>query len=128
MSCDSLTLRRIEVANTSNTSTGHGFTLGCNDGSCAVTNGVVEGCYVHDTLAGGSGVSVWKHGPLIVRDNVFVRTDGAGIVLQESGTGGRDTLERNLVWNPNNNGIQVEGEVIVRNNLVLTTRLSRTPA
>lgn len=120
MSCDTLEVRRVEVGPTGNTMTGNGMTLGCSDNSCAATNSVVEGCYFHDLMgSGGAGLSVWKHAGVIARDNVAYTTAGPGLVLQQTASSGRDTLERNLVWNAANNAIQVEGQVIVRNNVII---------
>lgn len=58
-SCDSITIRRVEIANTGNTMTGNGVSLGCSDMSCTASNSVVEGCYIHDLAgSGGAGVAV----------------------------------------------------------------------
>ena len=120
MSCDSLELRRIEVGPTGNTMTGNAITLGCSDQTCGATNAVVEGCYFHDLMgSGGAGLSVWKHSGVTARDNVVYTAAGPGIVLQQTASSGRDTLERNLLWNIDDNAIQVEGQVIVRNNLII---------
>jgi hypothetical protein len=120
MDCNAVTIRRTEIGGTGTTYTGTGITLGCSDDSCGTSSALVEYCYVHDTQgSAGEGIAVWKHGSVELRDNVLVRTAGGGIVLQESATSGVDTVERNFVWNPADNGIQLEGQAIVRNNLVV---------
>jgi hypothetical protein len=120
MDCSDIALRRVEIATTGNLQTGSGITLGCSDSSCAVNRAVVEGCYIHDTNgSAGAGIAVWKHTEVTVRDDVFVQTSGPAIVYQMSALTGRDIIERNFIWNVMNNGIQVEGQVIVRNNLVV---------
>jgi hypothetical protein len=118
-SCDSITIRAVEIANTGGTMTGNGISLGCADMSCTASNTVVEGCYIHDLAgSGGAGISVWYGDNNILRDNVFARTSGPGMELQVSAATQPDIIERNYVTAAMDNGIQLEGMAIIRNNIV----------
>ena len=118
-SCDSIAIRRVEIKDSGNTMTGNGISLGCSDQSCTASNTVVEGCYIHDLAgSGGAGVAVWYGNNNIVRDNVFARTAGPGVQLQVSPATVPDVVERNLVLSPMDNGIQLEGMAIIRNNII----------
>lgn len=120
--CDHVTIRHAEIYDTGHAGTGEGMYLGCNDGACLFTNGVVEGNYVHDTGGDqGDGIEI-KTGAYgnVVRDNVIVRTKYPAITMYGyAGAGPRNVVERNLVWTTQDNGIQVVGQIIVRNNIVL---------
>jgi hypothetical protein len=57
---------------------------------------------------------------LTIRDNVVARMSGVGIRVNGfTGSGNPYIIERNYVHTTTDNGIQVEGEVTVQNNLVL---------
>ncbi|MBV8763130.1 MAG: right-handed parallel beta-helix repeat-containing protein, partial [Deltaproteobacteria bacterium] len=119
-SCTNVTIRGVEIARSGNTQTGSGITLGCSDQSCAASNTLVEGCFIHDLMGtAGSGISKWFGDGNVFRDNVFVRTSGPGIVIQASATTQRDVIERNYMNAIGNNDIQVEGWVTVRNNVLI---------
>lgn len=120
MDCSNIAIRRVEIASTGGLQTGTAITLGCSDSSCSMNTAIVEGCYIHDTMgSAGAGIAVWKHSGVTVRDDVFYRTPGPAVVYQMSAGSGRDVVERNLVYLTQNNGIQIEGQIIVRNNLVV---------
>jgi hypothetical protein len=128
MNCDAVQIIHNEIFDTGHAGTGEGMYLGCNDGSCTFTNGLVALNYVHD-MGGeqGDGIEI-KTGAHdnIVRDNVIVRSKYPGITMYGfSGTGGPNIVERNLVWHSlADNGIQVAGQIIVRNNIVIDAALS----
>ncbi|HSD88844.1 MAG TPA: right-handed parallel beta-helix repeat-containing protein [Kofleriaceae bacterium] len=118
--CVAMTLRRLEIFGTMGIGTG--IALGCPDGSCSPTNTTVEGCFIHD-LGGTTGVAIFADvgaSALAIRDNVIVRVPGPGIQTAGTTLGTRTTIERNLVYGTTqDNGIQIEGQVIVRNNIVI---------
>lgn len=121
--CDSLTIRRTEIRHTGMAgSPGEGMYLGCNDAACVFSNSVIENNYIHDTDAGdqGDGIEI-KTGSFgnVVRDNVVIRTRYPGITMYGFAAGEPNVVERNLVWHTMDNGIQVVGQVIVRNNIVV---------
>ena len=120
--CSYLTIRDCEVHHTNGT--GEGMYLGCNGAGCELSNSIIEHNYVHD-LGGvqGDGIEI-KQGSHsnIVRDNVIVRANFPGITLYSyDEAAGRvpNIVERNLVWTTRDNGIQVTGHTIVRNNIVI---------
>jgi hypothetical protein len=106
--------------------TGEGFYLGCNDDACRVHDSLVANNYIHDlsgpNVSQGDGIEI-KAGSYanVVRDNVIHDTAYPGITLYAAnGNGAPNVIERNLVWNSGDNGIQVTGDAIVRNNIVLS--------
>lgn len=121
MSCDHVTIRGSEIHHTQGT--GEGMYLGCNGAACSFSDSIVERNYVHD-LGGsqGDGIEI-KQGSWgnVVRDNVVLRANYPGITLYSfEPMAGRtpNVIERNLVWGTMDNGIQVTGRAIVRNNVV----------
>ena len=106
--------------------TAEGFYLGCNEDACRVHDSLVANNYIHDlngpTVTQGDGIEI-KAGSYanVVRDNVIHDTAYPGITLYHvNGNGAPNVIERNLVWNSGDNGIQVTGDAIVRNNIVLS--------
>jgi hypothetical protein len=106
--------------------TAEGLYLGCNEDGCRVHDSLVANNYIHDllgpTVTQGDGIEI-KAGSYanIVRDNVIHDTAYPGITLYHvAGHGAPNIIERNLVWNSGNNGIQVTADAIVRNNIVLS--------
>lgn len=120
--CAFMTIRRNEIYDTGKAATGEGMYLGCAAAACTFRDSLVEGNYVHD-LGGsqGDGIEV-KTGAsnVTVRDNVIVRSKYPGITMYGyAGGGPPNVVERNLVWTTGDNGIQIVGQVRVRNNIVL---------
>ncbi len=121
--CDSVTIFHNEIYDTGHSGTGEGMYLGCNNAACLFTNGTVQNNFVHD-LGGaqGDGIEI-KEGAYNndVADNVIVRSQYPGITMYGyAGTQPPNVVERNLVWHTTqDNGIQVVGQIIVRNNIVI---------
>lgn len=122
MNCSNMLFRDNEIYGTNGT--GEGFYLGCNEGACALSDSIVEHNYVHD-LGGsqGDGIEI-KSGSYgnTVRDNVVIRANYPGITMYTyEDAAGRtpNVIERNLIWSTNDNGIQVTGHAIIRNNIVI---------
>jgi len=115
-----ITLRRNHVHHTGGT--GECFYLGCNDAACAVHESIVELNWCHDTIGTeqGDGIEV-KTGSynVIVRHNVIHDVNYPGITMYGTNGEAQNTVEGNVVWNTNDNGIQLVGDAIVRNNLVM---------
>jgi hypothetical protein len=123
--CSQVTVRRCEIDHTgTDGGTGEGMYLGCNDGGCVFANSVIEQNYVHDlggAQADGIEIKGGSYGNR-VRDNVVVRSNYPGITIYSFDPAADRTpnvVERNLVWHTNDNGIQVTGRAIVRNNIVV---------
>ena len=124
--CDSVSIIHNEIyrtgMDTAGGATGEGMYLGCNTAACLFTNGIVANNYVHDTGgAQGDGIEI-KEGAYgnDVRDNVIIRTPYPGITMYGfGGAGAVNRVERNLIWHTMDNGIQVVGQIVVQNNIVL---------
>ncbi len=105
--------------------TGEGMYLGCNNDGCRVANSLIEGNYVHDTnrptVSQGDGIEL-KDGSYgnIIRDNVVHDTNYPGIlVYSTAGNGAANLVERNIVWNANDNTVQIAADTVFQNNIVL---------
>ncbi len=109
-----------------------GFYLGVNnkpDGSTAgyLFDSRIEGNYIHDlkgdSVLQGDGIEI-KDGSYhnVVRDNVIHDTNYPGIIVY--GTDGKapNLIERNVIWNSNDHGIQAAAEAVIRNNIVFNNR------
>jgi hypothetical protein len=127
---EGLVFRRNHIHHTSGH--GEGFYLGVNnhpDGSTAgyMFNSIVEGNYIHDltgpAVSQGDGIEI-KDGSYnnIVRDNVIHDTNYPGVIVY--GTDGQpaNIVERNVIWNSGDHGIQAAAEAVVRNNVVFHNR------
>ena len=106
--------------------TGEGFYLGCNGDLCRIHDSVIANNYIHDLQGAsadyqGDGIEIKKGSYAnIVRDNVIHDTHYPGITMYDvNGHGAPNIIERNLIWNSDDSGIQVTADAIVRNNIVL---------
>lgn len=102
--------------------TGEGMYVGCNDATCAVTDSLIEGNWIHDTLGAsqGDGIEI-KRGSHsnIIRDNVIHDTHYPCILLYGTEGNPRNLVEGNVMWNCGDSGIQVAADAIIRNNIIL---------
>ena len=129
-SYQSLHLRRNHIHHTG----GHGeaFYLGSNNDANGRTTGFVFDCmiehnYIHDlkgpNVSQGDGIEL-KDGSYnnIIRDNVIHDTNYPGIIVY--GTDGKapNRIERNVIWNSADNGIQAAADAIIRNNIVYDSK------
>jgi hypothetical protein len=56
----------------------------------------------------------------VIRDNVVHDTNYPGIITYSTvGNGAVNVIEGNVIWNSNDNGMQVAADAIIRNNIVL---------
>jgi len=121
--CSALTVRGCEIFDTGLSGTGEGMYIGCNDAGCTVSESLFEYNYIHD-LGGsqGDGIEIktgsWGN---IVRGNVIVNARYPAITMYgfADGLGPRNLVEGNFVWGTIDNGIQVVGQIVVRNNIVV---------
>ena len=127
---EGLVFRRNHIHHTSGH--GEGFYLGVNnnpDGSTAGTmfNSLVEGNYIHDlngpAVSQGDGIEI-KDGSYnnIVRDNVIHDTNYPGVLVYGTDGNAPNIVERNVIWNSGDHGIQAAAEAIIRNNVVFNNR------
>ncbi|MFO7901022.1 MAG: right-handed parallel beta-helix repeat-containing protein [Pirellulaceae bacterium] len=104
--------------------TGEGMYLGANHGKVVMRNSVVAGNHVHHCGGRqGDGIEL-KQGSYnnwIVENHVH---DTQYPCLIAYGTGGQgvNMIERNTCYRSNDNAMQVQGEAIVRNNLVMAAK------
>ena len=127
---ESLTFRHNHIHHTGGH--GEGFYLGSNnkpDGSTDgyIFNSVIESNYIHDlkggTVSQGDGIEI-KDGSFgnIIRDNVIHDTNYPGIIVYDCDGKAPNLIERNVIWNSGDHGIQAAADAIIRNNLILSAR------
>ncbi len=104
---------------------GEGMYLGANNGAVLTHDSIVALNYVHDTGGSqGDGIELKQgsYGNWIVGNTVHDTNYPCILVY---GTDGQafNVVERNTVYNSNDNTMQVQGEAIVRNNLIMNGNL-----
>jgi hypothetical protein len=106
---------------------GEGFYLGGNNNSAQFFDGIIERNYIHNlngpTVTQGDGIEL-KDGSYnnIVRDNVIHDTHYPGILVYGvEEQGGRNIIERNVIWNSGDHGIQAAADAIIRNNIIFSS-------
>ncbi|MEM7151506.1 MAG: right-handed parallel beta-helix repeat-containing protein [Myxococcota bacterium] len=107
--------------------TGEGMYLGCNDNGCQVANSVIERNYVHHTnnpatITQGDGIEL-KEGSYgnVIADNVIHDTNYPCILTYSAvGNGPANVVERNVMWNCGDHGIQSSADAVIRNNIILS--------
>jgi hypothetical protein len=113
---------------------GHGeaFYLGSNNDDEGKTTGYlfnsfIEGNYIHDlggpTVSQGDGIEL-KDGCYgnVVRDNVIHDTNYPGIIVYGADGKAPNVIERNVIWNSGDHGIQAAADAIVRNNVIFDVK------
>lgn len=107
--------------------TGEGMYLGCNENGCQVFDSVIAGNHVHHTngptIEQGDGIEL-KEGSYdnVIRDNVIHDTNYPCILTYSTvGNGGPNVVERNVLWNCGDHGIQSAADAVIRNNIILST-------
>lgn len=117
-----LHITRNEIWNTGGT--GEGMYLGGNNGSVIMSESIIALNYVHDTDNGvsqGDGIEV-KQGSWgnLIAANVVHDANYPCILVY--GTAGQpvNIVENNICYRSNDNAMQIQGECIVRNNLVMS--------
>lgn len=112
---------------------GHGeaFYLGSNNDSRGNTTGyvfdsIVAGNYIHDLngpgVMQGDGIEL-KDGSFnnVVCDNVIHDTNYPGVLVYSADGKAPNVIERNVIWNADDHGIQAAADAIIRNNIVFGT-------
>ncbi|MEM7308464.1 MAG: right-handed parallel beta-helix repeat-containing protein [Planctomycetota bacterium] len=117
---DHLYFTRNEIHSTAGT--GEGIYLGGNFGNPVSAHSVIALNHVYDTAGSqGDGIEV-KQGSYgtWIAENVVHDTKYPCILVY--GTAGEEVniVERNVCWNSQDNVMQVQGEAIVRNNLIMS--------
>lgn len=105
-----------------NGGTGEGMYVGCNYATCAVSDSLIEGNWVHDTLQStqGDGIEI-KRGShsIVIRDNVIHDTNYPCILVYGTEGQPRNLIDGNAMWNCGDSGIQAAADVVIRNNIIL---------
>lgn len=112
-------ITRNEIYHTGNT--GEGMYLGANHGAHIFSEGVIAQNYVHDTggwQADGIELKQGSWGNLIA-DNVVHSTFYPCILVYGTDGMPRNIVERNVMYDAVDHVLQVQGEAIVRNNLMM---------
>ena len=118
---ESLRILRNHIHHTNNT--GEGMYLGCNNAGCEVVSSLIEGNYIHHTnqpsVSQGDGIEL-KEGSFgnVIRDNVIHDTNYPCILTYAS-NGAPNIIERNVMWNCGDHGIQSAADAVIRNNIIL---------
>ncbi len=101
--------------------TGEGFYIGGNFASSIANSCVFAMNHVHDTSGTqGDGIEI-KQGSWgnWVAENIVHDTPYPSILLYGTGGMAKNLVERNVCWNSGDNVMQIQGEAIVRNNLLM---------
>ena len=118
---ESLRILGNHIHHTNNT--GEGMYLGCNNAGCEVTDSLIEGNYIHHTnqpsVSQGDGIEL-KEGSSgnVIRDNVIHDTNYP-CILTYATNGAQNVIERNVMWNCGDHGIQSAADAVIRNNIIL---------
>ncbi|QDV09804.1 hypothetical protein Poly30_53640 [Planctomycetes bacterium Poly30] len=115
---NALYVTRCEVHDTA--STGEGMYLGGNNASAICSNAVIALNHVHDTGGSqGDGIELKQgsHGCLIA-ENLIHGTNYPGLLVYGTDGNPVNIIESNVIWDTVSNPFQVQGEAIVRNNLI----------
>lgn len=115
-----ITARGNQIYNTSDT--GEGMYVGCHDGSCAVSESLIEGNWIHHTNNSdqGDGIEIKKGSHSnVIRDNVIHDTFYPCIILYGTQSNPPNIVERNVMWNCADAGIQVAADAVIRNNIII---------
>jgi hypothetical protein len=125
---EGLIIRRNHIHHTGGT--GEGMYLGCNRDACRVMNSLIELNYVHHTngpsVTQGDGIEL-KEGSAgnVIRHNVIHDTGYPGILTYGTvGNGPPNIIEGNVIWNSYQHGIQSAADAIIRNNIVIGSRIA----
>ncbi len=111
-----ITVRRNHIHSTgTGGNTGEGMYVGCHDGSCAISDSLIENNWVHDTRSASQGdgieIKLGSHSN-IIRDNVIYDTNYPCILLYGTQGNPRNHVEGNVMWNCGDLGIQVAADTI----------------
>jgi len=100
--------------------TGDGLYVGANSGTAVAREAVIALNHVHDTFGTqGDGIEL-KQGSAgcLIAENVVHDTQYPGVLVYGTAGGARNVIEGNIVWATQTNPFQVQGEALVRNNIV----------
>jgi hypothetical protein len=117
-----IVVRGNEIYNTNDT--GEGMYIGCHKGDCAVRDSLIERNWIYNTTnaSQGDGIEIKKGSHSnIVRDNVIHDTHFPCILAYGTSGKPRNVIERNVMWNCGDSGMQIAADAIIRNNILIQT-------
>lgn len=117
---DRLYLTENEIHHTGGTA--EGMYLGANHSANIMTNSIVAANHIHDCYGSqGDGIEVKQgsYGNWIVGNHVH-DTNYPCIIAYGTNGNPVNIIERNIIYRSNDNTMQVQGEAIVRNNLIIS--------
>jgi hypothetical protein len=101
---------------------GEGMYLGANDGEFVMRDSVIALNHVHHTLGAkqGDGIEIKQgsHGNWIAR-NLIHHTRYPCLLVYGTGGEARNLIEHNVLYTSLDNVLQVQGEAVVRHNLIM---------
>ncbi len=115
-----LHITRNEIHHTAGT--GEGMYLGGNNASAVMSQSIVAQNYVHHTSGSqGDGIEV-KQGSWgnLIAENLVHDTKYPCLIAYGTGGNPPNVIERNVLYRAVDNVLQVQGEAIVRNNLIMS--------
>lgn len=119
------------VANHIHHTSGHGegFYLGGNNATAKFHEGLIERNYIHHLngpdVSQGDGIEIkdGSSGNRVIA-NVIHDTNYPGITVYGSGGGPVNRIERNVIWNTGDHGIQAAADAVIDHNTVANTKHS----
>ena len=118
-----LYITRNEIHDTDGT--GEGMYLGANNGAVKMSNSIIALNHVYDTNAAsvsqGDGIEL-KQGSFgnLIAENHVHDTKYPCILVYGTAGAAQNIVERNVCYRSGDNAMQIQGECIVRNNLVIS--------
>lgn len=111
---------RLEKLNVHDVADGAGIYVGCSDASCWTTGLVIDKSWVHDIQGANASGVVLSHGTqgATLTDTVIYATTRFGLYLGSTERGAENVVERNAIWSAVEAGVLVEGNAMLRNNLI----------
>jgi len=119
---DSIYITRNEIHDSGNINEGEGMYLGANGGARIMTNSIIALNHVYNTGGKqGDGIELKQgsYGNWIVENLVHDNNYPSILVYGTDGMQPYNVIERNVCYNSGDNVMQVQGEAIVRNNLLV---------
>jgi hypothetical protein len=120
---DHMYITRNEIWNTGGT--GEGMYLGANNGTVIMHTSIIALNHVHDTdgasVTQGDGIEV-KQGSYgnLIAENLVHDCNYPCILVYGTAGQAQNIVERNVCYNSADNTMQIQGECMVRNNLIMS--------
>jgi hypothetical protein len=102
-------------------SDGSGIYVGCFDGACWLQESVIEQNLIRELISENDRFGIILENGCQdnrIQDNVIYNVTGHGIRVEDTQLGDPNWVERNALWNGENDALQIDGASRVRNNLV----------